>query len=59
MKDEVKIRKSWPSNNDFDPSTKIEKVKTDYKRSSNKKTIEETLEQEESENSGPDLDWLP
>lgn len=54
----IKIRKSWPDS--FNPETKIEKPKTNYKRSSNKKEIEETLEQEELENSGPDnLDWLP
>ena len=56
-KSEIRIRKTWPSK-DFKPETKIERVKTNYKRSSNKKEIEETLEQELIENSGPDLDWL-
>jgi hypothetical protein len=54
MKEEIKIRKSFPK--DFDPSTKIHKVKTDYKRSQNKSEIEKALEQEELDNS--DLDWL-
>lgn len=50
---EIKIRKSWPG--DFSPETKIEKVKTDYKRSDTKKLINEALEQAELDNS--DLDW--
>jgi hypothetical protein len=61
MKDELhidrkdlKIRKAFPK--DFDPSTKIHKVKTDYQRQNNKKEIEKALEQEELDNS--DLDWL-
>jgi hypothetical protein len=58
MNDEIKIRKSWPNKNEFDPTTKIHKVKTDYQRHNTKKEIEETLQQEEAENSGPDLDWL-
>ena len=49
MKDEVKIRKSWPNKNDFDPSTKIEKVKTDYKRSDNKKQIQNALDEMEED----------
>ena len=60
MDEEIKIRKTWPNKGDFNPETKIEKVKTDYKRSDTKKLIDETLEAEEAENSGPDnLDWLP
>lgn len=54
---EIKVRKSWPDN--FSPETKIEKVKTDYKRSSNRSEIQKALDAEEAENSGPDLDWLP
>jgi len=55
--DEVKIRKSFPK--DFDPSTKIHKVKTDYQRNNNKKEIEKALEQEALDNADSDLDWLP
>lgn len=54
---EIKIRKSWPEN--FSPETKIEKPKTDYKRSQNKSEIQKALEQEELDNAGSDLDWLP
>lgn len=43
MKDEVKIRKEWPK--DFDPNTKIHKVKTDYNRSNNKKEIQRALDE--------------
>ncbi len=64
MKDElhinrkdIKIRKSWPDN--FSPETKIEKVKTDYKRSSNKSEIQKALEQEALDNDDSDLNWLP
>jgi hypothetical protein len=57
MRDEVKIRKSFPK--DFDPSTKIHKVKTDYQRNNNKKEIEKALEQEALDNADSDLDWLP
>lgn len=57
MKDEVKIRKSFP--NDFDPNTKIHKVKTDYQRNNNKKEIQKALEQEALDNADSDLDWLP
>lgn len=51
-KDDVKIRKKWPDN--FDPNTKIEKVKTDYQRKDNKKAIEDALAEAEDENQ--DLD---
>ncbi len=47
MKDEVKIRKKWPK--DFDPNTKIHKVKTDYQRHNNKKEIERALEEMEED----------
>jgi hypothetical protein len=58
-KEDLKIRKAWP-NKDFSPETKIHKVKTDYQRQDSKKIIEETLEQEQLEDSGPDdLSWLP
>jgi hypothetical protein len=56
-KKDLKIRKSFPK--DFDPSTKIHKVKTDYKRSQNKSEIEKILEQEELDNNDSDLNWLP
>lgn len=54
---EIKIRKSWPEN--FSPETKIEKPKTDYKRSQNKSEIQKALEQEALDNADSDLDWLP
>lgn len=57
MKDrDIKIRKKWPG--DFDPSTKIEKPKTDYKRSQNKSEIQRALEQEAEDDKDLD-DWLP
>jgi hypothetical protein len=55
-KKDIKIRRSWPEN--FSPETKIEKPKTDYKRSKNKSEIQKALEQEELDNAGSDLDWL-
>jgi hypothetical protein len=42
----IKIRKDW---GEKDPSTKVERVKTDYKRSDNKKFIEEALEEAEQD----------
>lgn len=54
MKDEVKVRKSWPNKNEFDPSTKIHKVKTDYKRAHNKKEIKRALDEMEED----DLDFF-
>lgn len=42
MKDEIKIRRSFPP--DFDPNTKIHKVKTDYRRHNNKKEIQKALD---------------
>jgi hypothetical protein len=54
-KDDIKIRKSWPNKNDFDPSTKIERVKTSYQRHNNKKAIEEALQ--EAEEDSADLDF--
>ena len=56
---EIKIRKSWPNKGDFKPETKIERVKTDYKRSDNKSEIEKILQQEEFDNDDSDLNWLP
>lgn len=53
-KEDIKIRKKFPG--DFDPSTKIEKVKTDYSRKDNKFEIEKALQEAEEENQ--DLDWL-
>lgn len=50
MKDEIKIRKSWPNKNEFDPTTKVHKVKTDYKRSSNKDEIQKALDEMEEDN---------
>lgn len=55
MKEEIKIRKSWPNKGNFDPSTKVEKVKTDYSRKDNRKAIQDALEQAEEENG--DLDF--
>ena len=46
-KDSIKIRKSWPG--DFDPNTKIEKVKTDYSRSKNKDAIKNALDEMEED----------
>jgi len=46
--DEIKIRKSFPQ--DFDPSTKLHKVKTDYKRIDNRKQIQKALEEMEEDN---------
>ena len=57
-KSEIRIRKVWP-NKDFSPETKIEKVKTDYKRSDNRSEIQKALEAEEADNAGPEeLNWL-
>jgi len=54
-KDDIKIRKKFPGN--FDPSEKIEKVKTDYSRKDNRKAIQEALDQAEEDSK--DLDnWL-
>lgn len=50
MKDEIKIRKSWPNKGDFDPTTKIEKPKTDYKRSDKKRAIQDALDEMELDN---------
>lgn len=54
MKDEfkiqrkdIKIRKDWGS---VSPETKIEKVKTDYKRSDKKRAIQEALDEMEQDN---------
>jgi hypothetical protein len=55
MKDEVKIRKSFP--NDFDPSTKIHKVKTDYQRQNNKHEIQKALKEAEQDDADLDFDW--
>jgi hypothetical protein len=52
-KEDLKIRKKFPG--DFDPSTKIHKVKTDYSRSNTKKEIEKALE--EAEDDSADLDF--
>jgi hypothetical protein len=54
-KEEIKIRKKFPG--DFNPAEKIERVKTDYKRSQNKNEIQRALEEAEEESK--DLDnWL-
>lgn len=55
MKDEIKIRKSFPK--DFDPNTKIHKVKSDYQRSSNKKEIQKALEEAESDFAADLSEW--
>jgi hypothetical protein len=55
MKDDIKIRKSFPK--DFDPSTKIHKVKTDYQRNNNKKEIQKALEEAEQDDADLDFGW--
>lgn len=47
MRDEIKIRKSFPK--DFDPNTKIHKVKTDYQRQNNKREIQKALDEMEQD----------
>lgn len=54
MKDEIKIRKSFPK--DFDPSTKIHKVKTDYQRQNNKREIQKALDEALAEMEQDELD---
>jgi hypothetical protein len=49
MDEEIKIRKTWPNKGDFKPETKIEKVKTDYKRSDNKSEIQKALDEMEED----------
>jgi hypothetical protein len=44
---QLKIRKVFPP--DFDPSTKVERVKTDYKRSNNKSEIQKALDEMEED----------
>ena len=56
-KRDIKIRKSWPDF--FSPETKIEKPKTNYKRSDNKSEIQKALDQAELDNDDSDLSWLP
>ena len=46
--DFLKIRKSFPK--DFDPNTKIHKVKTDYKRIDNRREIQKALDEMEEDN---------
>jgi hypothetical protein len=55
MKDEIKIRKSFPK--DFDPNTKIHKVKTDYQRQNNKQEIQKALEEAELDDADLSFDW--
>lgn len=45
-KSEIKIRKDW---GDISPETKIHKVKTDYKRSSNKSEVQRALDEMEQD----------
>jgi hypothetical protein len=55
-KEDPKVRKVWPNDNQFDPSTKIHKSQKDYKRGSdNKQAIEDALAEAEDENT--DLDF--
>ena len=56
-KDSIKIRKSWPTDNNFDPNTRIEKVKTDYNRKHTKREIEDALLEAEDENADLDFDY--
>ena len=51
---EIKIRKSWPEN--FSPETKIEKPKTDYKRSQNKSEIQKALDEALAEMEQDEMD---
>jgi hypothetical protein len=44
---QIKIRKAFPP--DFDPSTKIGRVKTDYRRSNNKSEIQKALDEMEED----------
>lgn len=44
-KEDIKIRKKWPNKNEFDPGTKVHKVKTDYTRNDNKRVIEDALDE--------------
>ena len=52
-KEDIKIRKKFPG--DFDPSTKVHKVKTDYNRKNEKKEIEDALLAAEEDSA--DLDF--
>lgn len=57
-KDEkIKIRKSWPNRNEFDPSTKIHKIDISYQRKSNKKLIEDALLEAEEDNQDLDFEF--
>ena len=44
---DVKIRKKWPKN--FNPATKVEKVKKKYAEADHKKAIEDALEEMEQD----------
>lgn len=46
-REDLKIRKSWPDS--FSPETKIEKVKTGYKRSSKRFEIQKALQEMEED----------
>lgn len=47
MNNKIKIRKKFPK--DFDPSTKVHHVKTEYDRKSNRDEIEAALEEMEED----------
>lgn len=56
MEDKVKIRKKWPTDNGFDPSEKVHKVKIDYKRADRKTLIQRALDEAlDEENTDFDL----
>jgi hypothetical protein len=48
-KEDIKIRKTWPNKNEFDPSEKVHKVKTDYQRQNNKQEIQKALDEMEDD----------
>jgi hypothetical protein len=56
-KKDINIRRKWPNDNLFDPNTKIEKVKTNYNRKSEKQLIEDALLEAEEDNTDLDFDF--
>lgn len=54
-KEEIKIRKKFPG--DFDPSTKVHKIKTDYTRKENKDVIKDALNQMEEDEGEIDFEY--
>ena len=54
-KKDINIRRKWPE--EFDPNTKIHKVKTDYTRKSNKDIIKDALDQMEDDQGDIDFEF--